>query len=324
MMTYGANAQSRDRMLIAATWLIGLGSVLLIREISGWSWQQAWPLFIIYAGTAGAVTAVINRHHSRLGVWSIWWPLAVVAVGIVVLLATTGSLGIGAGQLIQWWPLAVIALGVWFLIGAIFVRQPPTTTETVNIPLAGLTDAEVKLRFGGGELTVGRAEPGALISGNFEGGVFNHSGDPRRVDLESAATPWGFWWDRPLHWDVLVTDQIPVSLRLETGASRSNIDLTALRIPRLELKTGVSETRLRVPASGSTSARVEAGVASVNIEVPEGVSATIRSKMGLGATNVDERRFPRFFDGWASPDYQTAANRVEIDVQGGLGSVRIS
>jgi hypothetical protein len=39
---------------------------------------------------------------------------------------------------------------------------------------------------------------------------------------------------------------------------------------------------------------------------------------------VNEARFPRAFDGYASPDYQNAPNRVEIDVQAGVGSVTIS
>ena len=41
--------------------------------------------------------------------------------------------------------------------------------------------------------------------------------------------------------------------------------------------------------------------------------------MGLGLTSVDEQRFPRSLDGWASPDYESAANRVDIDLQGGAG-----
>jgi hypothetical protein len=46
--------------------------------------------------------------------------------------------------------------------------------------------------------------------------------------------------------------------------------------------------------------------------------------MGLGSTNIDESRFPRSLDGWVSPDYESAPNRVEIEIEGGLGSVRVS
>ena len=42
--------------------------------------------------------------------------------------------------------------------------------------------------------------------------------------------------------------------------------------------------------------------------------------MAIGSTNVDQARFPASAGGYESPDYATAANRVDIDVQGGVGS----
>jgi hypothetical protein len=54
------------------------------------------------------------------------------------------------------------------------------------------------------------------------------------------------------------------------------------------------------------------------------VAARVRSRMAIGSTTVDETRFPRTMDGWSSPDFEGAANRVEIDVSGGLGSIRVS
>jgi hypothetical protein len=126
-----------------------------------------------------------------------------------------------------------------------------------------------------------------------------------------------------LHWDVGVSAEIPVDLRLDTGGNRSTIDLTALRIRRLELHTGASETSLRLPAAGQTSVRVVCGLASVTVEIPLGVAARIRGRIALGSTNVHETRFPRLGDGWASADYDTATNRIDIAIEGGLGSVQV-
>ena len=71
-------------------------------------------------------------------------------------------------------------------------------------------------------------------------------------------------------------------------------------------------------------ARPGAGLASLTIEVPQGVAARIRSKVALGSATVDESRFPRTLDGWASPDYDTATNRADLDLSGGLGSIRVA
>jgi hypothetical protein len=90
------------------------------------------------------------------------------------------------------------------------------------------------------------------------------------------------------------------------------------------LQTGASETRVLLPrAAGATRVRAEAGAASLILEVPAGVAARIRTRMALGNSRVDEARFPRVGDGYESPDYATAVNRIDVDVQGGVGSVRI-
>lgn len=199
-----------------------------------------------------------------------------------------------------------------------------TPIETVRVPLDAVTQAEIRVGFGGGDLTVGPAEPGVLVSGSFEGGVIQRSGGPGKLALEplSPGRPLVTW--RPVIWNMAVTTEIPVDFRLDTGANRSTIDLTSMRIRRLEIHTGASETRVRMPASGQTEARIECGFASVTLTIPEGVAARIRGTMGLGAVVVEETRFPRVTDGWASSDFETAPNRMDITVSGGFGSVNVS
>ena len=98
-----------------------------------------------------------------------------------------------------------------------------------------------------------------------------------------------------------------------------------MRLWRLELRTRASETRLRLPAAaGETTVSAETGAAALTIEVPAGVAARIRSRMAFVALIVDEARFPRTAEGHASPDWATATNRVELDLQGGVGSIRVA
>lgn len=102
------------------------------------------------------------------------------------------------------------------------------------------------------------------------------------------------------------------------------MDLHTLRLRRLQIQTGASETRVRLPsAAGMTEVKAEAGAASLTLQIPVGLAARIHSRMALGSTQVDEGRFPRSLDGYASPDYDNAENRIDIDVQGGVGSIRI-
>jgi hypothetical protein len=76
-------------------------------------------------------------------------------------------------------------------------------------------------------------------------------------------------------------------------------------------------------SAGFTHARVESGAASVKVRVPPGVAARISGQMGLGALDVDQHRFPPRGGGYESDDFSAAANRVELEVEGGVGSVDV-
>lgn len=310
--------------IIAATWLIGLGLVFLIRDLAHLGWAEAWPMFVIVAGAAMLVSALVGYRRLPAGPWSLLWPLAWIAVGAVLLMSTTGRLTQGPAELFsRWWPVVLIGIGVWFLVAAIWPRGS-ARSETLAIPLEGVATADIRLRFGAGELHVERGTPGTLVSGTFGGGVIVRARGAGAVDLEPDTR--GGWpvFQGGLVWRAGLTGEVPLDLRLETGASRSTIDLYGLLVRRFELKTGASETRVRLPAAaGLTLMRAETGVASLSIDVPPGVGVRIRTRMALGTTSVNEARFPRTALGYESPDYGVAPNRVDLDIQGGVGSVRI-
>ena len=310
---------------VAGTWLIGLGLVFLIRDWASWSWGEAWPLFVILVGIGSLVSRLVGVERMSVGAWSLVWPFGWIAIGGVLLLSTTGMLGVEPGDLVaQWWPLVLIAIGAWFLVAALWPgRTPPT--EALELPLGAASEARVKISFGGGELIVEAAPVGRLVAGTFEGGVMHTAAASGAVELKPDMSRGFPWWDRPLQWRVGVTGEVPLDLVVESGANRSTLDLRETRMRRLDLRTGASETRVLLPrAAGASEVRVESGAASVRLEVPDGVAARIRSRMALGSSAIDQARFPRAGDGYASPDWETAANRVEIDIQGGVGSVRVS
>ena len=103
-----------------------------------------------------------------------------------------------------------------------------------------------------------------------------------------------------------------------------NLDLTELHVTDLTLQTSTSSTALKLPANaGTTRAYIEAGTSAVDIDVPPGVAATIHAERGMSSLEVDSGRFPRIGAGYKSPDYETAANRADIRVATGMGSVSV-
>jgi hypothetical protein len=309
--------------LIGGTWLIGLGIVFLVQQAMDLDWSQAWPLFVILLGVASFITTLVDWRPGRSGLWSLTWPVFWIVVGVGLFLSTTGRLGTGPTELIaEYWPWVLVGLGAWFLIGALIPGRRPE--ESLVIPLGGAQEARVAIKFGAGRLVASPAAPGNLVDGEFRGGAYHRELGPGDIELEQDTTYGLPWLSHDGTWTVGLTAEVPLDLRLEGGASQARLDLRETRLRRLEIKTGASETTVILPrAAGVTDVRADAGAASVTFIVPAGVAARIRTNVGLGSVQIDGTLFPRLGDGYQSTDYATAANRVDLDISGGVGQVRV-
>ena len=256
----------------------------------------------------------------------LFWGSVLILLGALFLLK---ALGITNDVWGYFWLLAVGLLGVWFIVRAIW-RPKGEEGEQVAIELKGAQQASLRLNHGAGRLHIGAgAGAGMLLSGKFGYGLDYKTelvGDKLEVRMRSASN-FGPFIGEGFNWNLNLTRDIPISLTIKTGASESRIDLSELRIPYLKLETGASSTALTLPAQAGRQqmlAEINAGVASVDIRVPEGVAARIRIKEGLSARSINSARFPRLEGNvYQSADYDQAANRVELNIEAGVGSINI-
>jgi hypothetical protein len=89
------------------------------------------------------------------------------------------------------------------------------------------------------------------------------------------------------------------------------------------VETGASQTNITLPAHGRLRADFELGAASLRLNVPEGVSARIRVSQGVSDVKIDQARFPRSGDVYQSPDFDSAANAVEMKIEAGAAEIRV-
>ncbi len=254
-----------------------------------------------------------------------FWGLIFILVGGLLLLQNMELLKIDVWKLL--WPLFLIAAGVWVLLGFFFRKTPET--EHASVALEGATLARVHIRHGAGRLTIqGSAAPGNLVEGDFGGGLVldtRRSGDQLEVTLRmpSQAFPtWGPGYS--LDWILNLAQDVPLELDVEGGANEAHLYLTDLKVTRLNLKTGASSTELLLPTNaGLTQVDCRAGVSSLTVRVPDGVGARIHARGGLASVNVDTGRFPRAGAYYQSADFETAANKAELTIETGIGSVNV-
>jgi hypothetical protein len=252
------------------------------------------------------------------------WGVALLLVGATWLLRNLGLLPDGVGLV----PVLLIAAGMALLVGGVSRSGQPPAPTGASLALDGAASARLELGYGAGTLRLaGGAEPGLLYQGTFAGGVrqdASRRGDRVEATLRHASNaPQILGWARPLDWDLRVADRVPIDLEVRTGASRVRLDLAGLQVRSLKIETGASDVDVVLPAHGRCRVEIEAGAADVRVRVPEGVAASVRTSSALASVNVDPTRFPRIDGTHRSPDYETAAARADIEIDGGLASFSV-
>jgi hypothetical protein len=254
-----------------------------------------------------------------------WGSVLIIVAGLLLL----RQMGLIVGDIFGYlWPLLFIAFGVW-LVAGFFTRNKPVQGEQVSIPLEGATSAHIRLNHGAGRLTLhSGAGSGEIINGTFGNGLSYTSrmeGSRLEVKLRTSQQPWAWWPGESLDWDIHLNRDVPLSLKIDSGASASILDLNDLKVTDLDIDTGASSTELNLPANaGNTHVDIDTGASSLKVSVPEGVAATIRVKSGIASININNR-FSRIGSGlYQSAEFATATNRIDMTIDAGVGSIEVN
>jgi hypothetical protein len=258
---------------------------------------------------------------------SLFWGIVLIVLAALIFMNQQGWLN---GNIFGYlWPAIIILFGIGLLIGALNRSHAGKTGQQISIPLESARSARVKLDHAAGRLNIrAGASPNELLSGVFGGEVDYKShleADELQVKVRNSPHFWTWFPGDNLDWDLQLNGDIPLNLKIESGASASTLDLTDLKVVELGIHTGASSTEVNLPANaGHTLVDIDSGAASLNIRIPTGVAARIIVKSGIASVNVDSNRFPLLDGGsYQSMDYATAANHADITINTGVGSVEV-
>jgi hypothetical protein len=287
-------------------------------------------------------------------------PAILIMLGIVFLLNNLGYLGWGVwGTLVRLWPVLLIAIGLDLLIGrrsilgsalVVFLvlillgsaiwwtgywlpAGMAITSDTISQPLGAARRADIDIAMGAGRLHLGSlAESDNLIEGTIARATgeqvvqdFSMNGDSATLKLQSqAAWPFSFRERRGerVEWNLLANRNIPLRLHIDTGAGQATLDLARLQVGDLDINTGVGQTTLTLPQVGQVRARINGGVGETIVIIPAGMAARIEATTGLGQVQVIGN-YQREGKISTTAGYDSATNRVDLVVSGGIGSITV-
>ena len=257
----------------------------------------------------------------------IFWGSLLVLLGVLFFLRTAGYL---IGDVFSWfWPFVIIAIGIWILSGGFLAPADFNSAEKFSIPLQSAKEARLEINHGAGqiELSAG-ADAGDFLTG-VAGVAMDHSshldGDKLEVKIDAGPSFMPFIGPEGGVWQFRLNPDLPMSLDIDAGASRLNLDLQDLQVKYLSFDGGASRITLTLPARVENMvADLEAGAARIELIVPQDVGLRLRLK-SVGTLTIDESRFaPREGRIYQSTDYDAAKYRAEVNIEGGATSIRVS
>ncbi|MDX9991078.1 MAG: hypothetical protein RBS68_03410 [Anaerolineales bacterium] len=256
---------------------------------------------------------------------SLFWGFLLIAVG--------GLFGLQAMGLVDditnfLWPLFLMALGAWILFGALI--RPKTDfseNESFSIDLQGAERVEFELNHGAGRVVVtGGAPSGVALSGVEGSGMESKShlaAGILAVKVDAGPSFLPFLGPEGGIWQFRLTNEVPVSLNIDAGATSMDFDLTDVKLSRFKLDTGASSTSLKLPREGQPYVEIESGAASVDLGVPAGMAARIQVEGGASSVSIEARFAPVGNGLYQSSDFEGAADRAEIHLNGGANSISV-
>jgi hypothetical protein len=221
-----------------------------------------------------------------------------------------------------WLPVALLVAGCGGSVGE-------TRTETHHVELDDVRQARIDLDMNAGELSVSGGA-GRLLEAEFTYNVESwkpvvdeRTADGRRdikVSQPEASLTLGNTVSR---WSLRVNDGVPVEIIANLGAGEANMNLGSLDVRNVEVSVGAGEVHvdLRGTPKQSYGVRISGGVGEAEVLLPRTVGISANASGGLGSINVDglERRGER----WINPGHDSDPVQISVDVQGGVGEVRL-
>ena len=298
------------------------------------------------------------------------------AVGAVALLVETGVVSAAVvADALRFWPLAVIAIGIGILL----------RRTQLGVPGGALAAAVPGLLLGGAIVSVpeigsfcGNAEPGAF---DTQAGAFGESGS---VDLRLACgemtvtTQPGSTWkletsstsgstpavnesidalsvasatrrkisgvkDVGDDWRLVLPTASDIDLRAEidagkgrlslTNAKLSNVrlsvnageavlDLTGSTLPELDVEVNAGSASVLLPSRNEMTGTISTNAGSLKLCAPSDLALRISGNDAIDSVTV--RGLIRNGDSWETSNYESAVFHADLSVDTSLGSVNVN
>jgi hypothetical protein len=254
------------------------------------------------------------------------FPLVLIAIGVIVLLANTGVLSPQAiERLGDLWPLLLVILGLQLILNHTLPRQQATllglgATAVIVVAavayaalapatpfgpqrfdsverLGGLTTASLDVNYGASSIDV---KTGSVGDSLYQAHVEYPAGENPptiSVDRESGSlkiyasstfSPFHLFGGRRRQVQLTLADQVPWSIRVVGGAASLRLDLRHVQLNKLEISGGANQLEAQLPSpKGTVMISISGGANNVMVVAPAHAAWRVAVNGGVSAVSIN-------------------------------------
>ena len=113
------------------------------------------------------------------------------------------------------------------------------------------------------------------------------------------------------------------SINLETGAGKTEFDLTRFKISTLKIQGGVASFDIKLgDLNKYTVVNIESGISNINIAIPKSSGCSIKTDSGLSSSDFEGFNSTGK-DSFQTSNFNTATGKIIINMEGGLSKFHV-
>ncbi len=213
-------------------------------------------------------------------------------------------------------------------------------TYELREPLGDINAAKVDFNVGDGDLTIDGLPGGEPMLATGELQYLEGLNPPERT-LESfngqatltmvtdsrGQTGFRLPWQACnglIDWNIQLNPTVAYNITVKSDGGNVTIDLDGMSITHLMAETGGGNMEVVLPETADNlNVTAKTGAGKVVVYVPNGIAARIHATTGMGKVNVAPSFSQINSETYQSPDFDSAAQKVEITISSGAGEVDV-
>lgn len=287
-------------------------------------WRMYFGILLILIGVSLFLTLSISPSEIFWSYFATYSPFILISIGFMLIFH----------RRIQWLSITggILLLLVPFGIGVYYSFSQKAGIPALNENIVRLQKPfkeeikELNVDFSAGSVVLdGDNETEKLVNSTlrYNNSYYNLSNE---YSIKSEVASWVLKLHKKkllgfvslfhgTDFDLHVNSKVVLSLTMDVGTLKGNLDLSGGRFSKLYIDCGTIDLHIKLP-DGDGKIYIDSGTSALYFEIPKGVGVKVKVDAGILSTKIPQDFYKRN-KVYYSDNYKTAEKKLDLDIDSG-------